>query len=137
MAEFTFHGEINPELFAIEVMDATGLDVGLILECNPALSIVRVPLELSPTQIQTIQGILDVHDPTVLTPAQELREQQQQKRKEALADYLTNALRGMTPNEAVQYIEDNVSNLASAKKTMRVMARIIVALATYVLEPIE
>jgi len=134
MAEFTFPGEINAELFTIEVMDATGLDISQILQCNPALSVVRVPLDLSAAQIQAIQGILEVHDPTVLTPAQELVEQRRQKTEEALADYLTNALKGMTPNEAAQYVEDNVTNLASAKTAVKVMARIIVALATYVLE---
>jgi len=134
MAEFTFPGEINAELFTIEVMDAMGLDISLILECNSALSVVRVPLDLSAAQIQAIQAILDVHDPTVLTPAQELIEQRRQKREQALADYLTNALKGMTPNEAAQYVEDNVTNLASAKKAMKVMARTIVALATYALE---
>lgn len=135
MTEFTFPGKINPELFVIEVMDATGLDIRAILQCNPP--IVRVPLDLSPAQVQAIQVILDGHDPAVLTPAQELREQRRQKREEALADYLANALKGMTPNEAAQYIEDNVTNLASAKAVMKVMARVIIALATYVLEEIE
>lgn len=38
------------------------------------------------------------------------------------------------PGEAAQYIDDNVTNLASAKAALKMLARVVVALAIYTLE---
>jgi hypothetical protein len=46
------------------------------------------------------------------------------KAEAALADVLAN----LTPAQAVQYVEDNVTTLASAKTVMKIMVRILVAL---------
>lgn len=48
------------------------------------------------------------------------------KDKHQLQDNLVRTLKGMTPNEAAQWVESNVTDLASAKTAMKAMARVIV-----------
>ena len=48
---------------------------------------------------------------------------------ELKADAVLANLRTKTPAQAAQYVEDNVTDLASAKKFLKVLAKIIVVLA--------
>jgi hypothetical protein len=41
---------------------------------------------------------------------------------------LTGALRTATPQQAVDYIENNVTNLATAKEVLKLMARMLIVL---------
>jgi len=41
---------------------------------------------------------------------------------------LTGALRNATPQQAVNYIENNVTNLATAKEVLKLMARMLIVL---------
>jgi len=38
-------------------------------------------------------------------------------------------LKGLNPEQAAQWVEDNVRDLASAKATLKILARAVVALA--------
>jgi len=75
------------------------------------------------TEAQRAQAaaIVAAHDPT---DTEALRRQQARTAYKKLT-----ALRGMTPDQAEAWVEANVTTLATAKSTMKLLARVIVILA--------
>lgn len=50
---------------------------------------------------------------------------------------LATALKGLTPQQAVDYIDTNVKDLASAKAAMKLIVRILIALLNHVMPDLE
>lgn len=62
-------------------------------------------------------------------PARLLREADAQARADARADNIVQYLRDHTPAECEQYVQDNVTDLASAKAFLRKVAIVLCALS--------
>lgn len=60
-----------------------------------------------------------------MTEATGSKSTEEKERRNVLADTILN----MTPNEAAQWVEDNVDDLPSAKDLLKRMAKVIVFLA--------
>lgn len=57
------------------------------------------------------------------------RQAQIDRRKNAINEaVLATQLKSLTPQQAVNYIENNVTNLATAKDALKIMTRILIAL---------
>lgn len=76
--------------------------------------------ELTQQDKATIQSEIDAHDPT---DYEALRQEQAESDAAAIPGYAS-----WTEQEMLDYIEANVTNLASAKTVLKAMGRMIVAL---------
>lgn len=81
------------------------------------------------------QEVVDVSPPTPeemqAIAAQKIVESRRMSAKPEAA--LAGILKTVTPQQAVDYIEQNVNDLASAKVALKIMARMIVSLRDYVM----
>ena len=80
------------------------------------------------TEIQNlpeVQTVLRVHTPDKTQAEMAALARKENAKQEA---GLASQLKSLTPQEAVDYIETNVTNLASAKAVMKIMARMLIAL---------
>lgn len=80
------------------------------------------------TEIQNlpeVQAVLRVHTPDKTQAEIAAIARKENARQEA---GLASRLKSLTPQEAVEYIEVNVTNLASAKAVMKIMARMLIAM---------
>lgn len=80
------------------------------------------------TEIQNlpeVQAILMVHTPDKTQAEMAALARKENAKQEA---GLASRLKSLTPQEAVEYIEVNVTNLASAKAVMKIMARMLIAM---------
>lgn len=81
------------------------------------------------TQIQTradVAAVLAAHDSAIY---EQLLLSRKARRDNAQGEAaLATQLKSVTPQQAVDYIEANVTNLASAKAVLRIMARMLIAL---------
>lgn len=81
------------------------------------------------TEIQMradVAAIIAAHNPAVYEQAEATRKA---RRANAQAEAkLAAQLRSLTPQQAVDYIETNVTNLASAKTVIKIMARMLIAM---------
>lgn len=83
-------------------------------------------LGLDENKIDKLVAIVSEHvDPAQYALTKRIYERQLASKAEA---GLATELRTVTAQGAVDYIENNVTNLASAKATMKIMARMLIAL---------
>lgn len=80
------------------------------------------------TEIQNVpevQAVLNAHTPEKTQAKMAALARKENAKQEA---GLASQLKSLTPQGAVDYIETNVTNLASAKAVMKIMARMLIAL---------
>lgn len=81
----------------------------------------EVPDDVDEAQIATI---IDAHDADGVSISEQLEEEDRETRAHAL----TSVLGSMTPDEGAAWVEANVTDLASAKQALKLMAKILVVL---------
>lgn len=123
----TYSKEVNPELLRAELDDALGGRlVGVSYTSSNAL--IRINAEegsVLDDHEATITAVIDGHDPELLTPGQlaVLDASFAPVRAAAIPGWAT-----WDEDQAVEYIDDNVTDLPSAKVVLKAMARLLVAL---------
>lgn len=83
----------------------------------------------TPEQMAAAQAVIDAFDGNAIDA---LVQQAQDRQRVARTEMeLATQLRNLTPQQAADYVQNNVNDLATAKTVLKIMARLLVALWDY------